>query len=115
MLVIQKIKTNGFFFLILENSKKTPVALIGFYANDDVTKVAYLSCISVLASFQKIGLGQFLFDEMCKIAKCRGMELLRFNVVKNNQKAIRFYQKNGAVAVGVGRDEKRWLMEKILA
>lgn len=111
---IKKLQSHGYIYLILELATEQPIALIGFYANDKDSNVAYLSCLSILPEYQKKGLGQYLFNQMCFDAKNARMTRLRFEIVKDNMNAMNFYRKNGASLVGPGRDEAHLLMEKVL-
>ena len=109
---LNKLMTHGDLFIALDGV--TPNALLGFYANDVDTKVAYLSCIVVSSSLRGQGVGQQLFSKMCTIAKGRGMAYLQLDVAKENKNAIMFYEKNNCVIIGNGRTDEYWLMEKEL-
>lgn len=109
---LNKLITYGDLFVALDGV--TPNALLGFYANDVDTKVAYLSCIVVSSSLRGQGVGQQLFSKMCVIARERGMTHLQLDVVKENKNAIMFYEKNHCAIIGNGRTDEYWLMEKEL-
>ena len=55
---LNKLITYGDLFVALDGV--TPNALLGFYANNVDTKVAYLSCIVVSSSLRGQGVGQQL-------------------------------------------------------
>lgn len=107
-----KLMTYGDLFVALDGV--TPNALLGFYANNVDTKVAYLSCIVVSSSLRGQGIGQQLFSKMCMIARERDMAYLQLDVAKENKNAIMFYEKNNCVIIGNGRTDEYWLMEKVL-
>ena len=109
---LNKLVMYGELFVALEGLM--PNALLGFYANNLETKIAFLSCIVVSAKLQGSGVGQSLFSQMCSIAKEKGMTRLQLDVVKENVRAIAFYKRNDCVIVGEGRTDEYWLMEKSL-
>jgi len=71
------------------------VGFSAFYANDDITKTAYITLIAVSLSFQKMGIGKKLIDATIQKANICGMEKIRLEVDKENIKAIQLYNKNG--------------------
>lgn len=89
---------------------ETMLGLIGFYANDAVTRKAYLSMLSVDSSLQGTGYAKKLLDTMREVAVNAGMIQLDANVVKDNARAIRFYEKNGLCIVSEGQDENHFLI-----
>ncbi|WP_234648883.1 GNAT family N-acetyltransferase [Dyadobacter sp. CY356] len=54
--------------------------------------------IYVLKEFQGQKAGQFLFTEALKIARNHGLKYIWLGVWEKNEKAIKFYEKNGFVA-----------------
>ncbi len=109
---LNKLATYGELFVALDETK--PKALLGFYANNLETRKAFLSCIVIAPEFRGRGLAQQSFSEMCSFAKAKGMTLLQLEVVKENLRAIAFYEKNDCVIIGDGRTDEYWLMEKSL-
>ena len=73
----------------------TELGFISFYANDMVTRRAYLTVIAVDARYQKKGIGsralQFMLDE----CRARQMATIRLEVDTMNDNAIGFYQMHG--------------------
>lgn len=88
----------------------TILGIIGFYANDVVTRKAYLSMLSVDSSLHGTGYARKLFDTMKEVAVNAGMIQLEANVIKDNARAIRFYEKKGLSVISEGRDENHFLI-----
>ena len=66
-----------------------------FYCNDKITKIGYLTLISVNDKYLHKGIGNDLL-KLC-IEKCKlcGMKQLKLEVYRNNKNAFKFYIKNG--------------------
>ena len=71
------------------------VGFISFYANNTVSKEAYITQLVVKQAKQKMGIGKALIILCKEEAKNAGMETLRLEVRKNNGNAICFYKKMG--------------------
>lgn len=54
----------------------------------------------ILSAFQGAGLGQFLMDQALSMAITRGKDYVWLGVWEHNEKAKRFYQKNGFYKIG---------------
>lgn len=65
------------------------------YANNLSEYEGYLTLIAVLPEYQGKKVGQTLLLECCDIAYNRGMKRVKLEVKRDNEKAIRFYLKNG--------------------
>ena len=98
--------------LIIENDE-VPIAFSAFYANDLMSKNAYISFIAVQKKYSKCGIGTNLMAKVCECSKQYGMEKIRLEVYNDNLPAIGFYKKNGFEIEG-GRTEKGFYMVKIL-
>jgi len=81
---------------------------------------AELERLYVLKEFQGTGVGQMLFEKAVDIAIEKNAELLWLGVWEKNDRAIRFYEKNGFVQAGehlfmVGEDRQTdLLMERVI-
>jgi diamine N-acetyltransferase len=74
--------------------------------------------IYVLKEFQRLKIGQILFDKAIDIAKKKEKDLVWLGVWEHNTRAIQFYKKNGLVQFGshifkLGNDEQTDLLMKI--
>lgn len=96
--------------ILIECDNGMILGLIGFYANDMKSKVAYVSSFVISQNVEGKGLARQLFEMFLKIAKSAGMETMELNVWKDNPRAIAFYSKMGLRVVGCGRDANHWLM-----
>lgn len=78
---------------------------------------AELERLYVLKEFQGTGVGQKLFEKAVDVAIEKNTELLWLGVWEKNERAIRFYEKNGFVQTGehlfmVGEDRQTDLLMK---
>jgi GNAT superfamily N-acetyltransferase len=71
-------------------------------------KMLYLEDFYVKGEYRSKGVGQLLFDEYITEAKNRNCKLAKWEVLDWNQKAVKFYEKNGATV------EKCWWDCKII-
>lgn len=68
---------------------------ISFYANDLVSKTAFISLIAVKPEYQNRHIGSQLLNECFSIAELKGMKQIQLEVLKRNISAIHFYERNG--------------------
>ncbi len=84
---------NGTVFTIENNGNL--IAFSAFYANDILTKIAYISFFAVKKEYSNQGVGTFMMNKVCELSKQYGMEKIKLEVHENNYIAINFYKKNG--------------------
>ena len=56
-------------------------------------RMLYLEDFMVYEEYRRLGVGQLLWDELCKEAKRQGARLLKWQVLDWNESAIKFYKK----------------------
>ena len=66
----------------------------------------YITSFAILSQYQKMGLGKRLFSEVRKEAEKRGIKCIDLEVYEDNEKAIKFYQKQGFVTEN---KREKWL------
>lgn len=71
-------------------------------------KMLYLEDFYVKEEYRSQGVGQLLFDEYIAEAKSRSCNLVKWEVIDWNLKAVKFYERNGATV------EKFWWDCKII-
>lgn len=77
--------------------------------------------IYVSSEFQGVGIGRYLMEQAIAIAKERNKKYVWLGVWEKNEKAIRFYKKNGFYEIGthkfvMGKDvQTDYIMQKFLA
>lgn len=71
-------------------------------------KMLYLEDFYVLEEYRSKGVGQLLFDEYIAEAKNRNCNMVKWEVLDWNLKAVKFYERNGAIV------EKCWWNCKII-
>ena len=81
-------------FLVAERGKDL-LGFCAYYANDEVSKVAFLSMIIVRSHAQGTGTGSRLLASAIEDCRSRGMKHLRLEVANDNISAIAFYEKRG--------------------
>lgn len=109
-LMAEKFASNANLIELEENDRI--LAFAAFYANDLVSRTAFLSMIAVLPEYRGRGLAQHLLDAMCTEAEVRGMVRLRLEVKKYNLPAITFYRNHQFSTVDELTDS--YIMERIL-
>ncbi|MBR6918012.1 MAG: GNAT family N-acetyltransferase [Clostridia bacterium] len=85
---------------------------IAFYCNDEVSKQAYLSMITVRSDYQHKGIGSLLMDYMISTVRINNFESIKLEVNKNNDKAKMFYHRYGFKKVSE-KDESLFLLLEI--
>jgi GNAT superfamily N-acetyltransferase len=71
-------------------------------------KMLYLEDFYVQEDYRSKGVGQLLFDEYLAEAKARNCNMVKWEVLDWNIKAVKFYERNGAIV------EKCWWDCKII-
>lgn len=106
--LFRKIDVNGVFIVAYH------AYVIGYavlYANNLSENEGYLTLIAVLPEYQGKNIGLDLLLACCDIAHSRGMMRLRLEVKKDNEKAIRFYLKNGFCFDGHCSDQSEYMVK----
>ncbi len=95
--IVEKIVENAFFLGAFnwDGLYKFPIGYVAFYANNHISKNAFISSICVLNEYQRSHIGSKLMRRCIEISKKQGMERLRLEVLKTNDKAIDFYSSWG--------------------
>ena len=98
---------------IVAADKDEPVGLAVIYANNHKTRVAYITLFGVKDEYGRRGVGRRLLDACEELALSRGMDRIRLEVTDSNERAVRFYTKNGFVRTGACEEDSCY-MEKPL-
>ena len=93
----QKILTNAIFLKAtdLVHEKEQCVGYAAMYANDTVSKIAYISLICVKKEYQGRHIGSMLINKCIELARNNSMERIKLEVLESNDKAIAFYKHHG--------------------
>lgn len=89
-----KLCSNGV-VLVSKNEENSLTGLLGAYMNDQVTKTAYLSFLSVNPNFRRQHIGESLMKQIEKLAVESGMRSIVLEVRKFNYNGIAFYKHIG--------------------
>ena len=96
-------------FIVLQGNKSN-IGYVAFYCNDNISYQAFISMIVIKKEEQNKGKGKELLNEVIKITKKAGMWSSGLEVVKDNDIAVRFYERNGFYKVN--EKEKKYFMKK---
>lgn len=72
---------------------------VAFYANDDETKVAFISMLWVSARQRQRKIGSILLRHVAEVCKARAFESIRLQVARDNVAALNFYTGRGFCVV----------------
>lgn len=89
------------------------LGIIAFYANDNNTRIAYLTQIAVQPNAQGRKIGKHLLDICIEVSKSKGMKEMRLEVHNQNYIAMRFYQKNGFEFLGEASTGTRYMRRNL--
>lgn len=76
-------------------SDGTMVGLVAVYCNDQETGIAYVTSVSVLASWTNKGIAACLMKQCIEHATSSGVRQISLEVASDNMPAIRLYEKIG--------------------
>lgn len=89
-----KLMKKGSLYLVLGDNG-APVGVMGFYANDQETKTAYLSIVSLLPKVRRMGIGSKLMKILMLECRKAGMKKVWLKVKRENSEAVAYYEKMG--------------------
>lgn len=95
---IEKLIKSGFVYGYLENYSDIK-ALIGFYANDYVNKLGYISYLAVSPSLSGQGIAKRLVSKALEVSADQGMKKVIVRTGEANLAAKKVYLKQGFVVV----------------
>ena len=101
-----KYSRNAIVFVAEEN--KDVLGFIAFYANNLVSRNAFISSIVIRKQYQGKGVGSQLLGKAESYSKMCNMTSIALEVDRMNMKAVNLYKKKGYVFV----DEKANMMKK---
>lgn len=88
----QKFINNGI-VILAQNEIGNAMGFLAYYANDNVTKTAFISMIAVLPQYRENHIGSALIDACASDCAKRGMRSLKLEVSTENIVAKQFYKK----------------------
>lgn len=107
-----KLATQALIYISKDNDLIS--GLVIFYANDQLTKVAYLSHIAVSADYQNKGIGSLLLQLSYAVSKKNGMTTMKLEVDKSNSKALAYYKKRSFIAIGNASLESQYMIKELI-
>lgn len=106
----EKIAESAFVY-VAKNHKN--LGFVTLYANDNVTKTAYISFIGVHPEARNKKVGRSLLELCYKKAKGQGMKYIKLEVQKKNSGAQMFYEKNGFIYSEDATKKSLYLIKEI--
>ena len=100
----QKYEMHASVITLSDNEKR--VGFSAFYNNDEKTHQAFISSIVIASDYEGQGYGSLLLTIIEKICIETGMESILLETYKTNDRAKKFYMKNGYVEQGDNNDNK---------
>lgn len=85
--------------LLVAYKKGEIVGVAAVYANDEVSRCAYLSFIAIYRKYQGRGYGAKLLNCVEDKAKKNNMRILKLEVFKKNRRAIEFYSQKEYIKI----------------
>ena len=81
--------------IIIYYEKNKMCGFIAFYNNDLTNRNAFLTMLAIDPTYQRKGIGEMLLK--CSIARLKHDGFIRYSleVLKNNDKAVNLYKRNG--------------------
>jgi GNAT superfamily N-acetyltransferase len=76
------------------------IGLIAAYCNDQKSRVAFITSVSVLSEWAGKGVAAHLLNQCIEHAKTMGMQQISLEVASNNTRAIQLYEKTGFILNG---------------
>ena len=104
-----KVVNNGHILAIIKGGKIVSAGFV--YCNDVSSKKAYVTLLATVYGYENRGYGKIIFNEIEKISRENGMNYVRFETEKINEKAIKFHIKNGYEIIGI--KEKIYMEKKL--
>lgn len=92
------------------NENKTRLGMICFYSNDTKSNIGYITLLVVEKEYSNSGIGSILIKYAEEFAKKENINKMKLEVVKNNEKAIKFYKKHSYTIAK--ENEYSYYMEK---
>lgn len=106
-----KLQQYALTYKILEGNRE--VGFFSFYANDPGKRNAYLSLIAMKKDCRGRGIGSKALKFICSECEQRGFQILKLEVDKENEAAIRFYKANGFQVTGEASLESFYMEKEI--
>ena len=105
-----KLSENAFVYVAygLEN-----LGFVTLYANDDESKIAYVSFIGVKKEAQNMKIGKKLLEVCFGKSVELGMRRIKLEVQKENPNAIEFYKRNGFTYLDEASSKSVYLIKEI--
>ncbi len=92
---------------------ETPCGFAVFYANDESSKISFLTLLACAREQQGKGLGKYLMERAFETAITAGMTKMRLEVDLDNYGAIAFYKKLGFLETGEKMSGSMYMERKL--
>lgn len=85
--------------LIVHQKNNEILGFVFFYCNDPNRIFSYITLIATSDSARGIGIGTALINYVLNLTKLRGFKFCHLEVRKNNEPALKLYEKIGFISV----------------
>ena len=110
--LFKKIDTYAVFLIALKNNE--PVGYAAMYANDKKNKEAFITLIGVSSECQGEHIGSNLMDNCIMVARKKGMNTMRLEVLDDDKGAQAFYVKQGFIIDGRCSSESIYMKKNLM-
>lgn len=91
---VQKLKANGVVLGTIDSDQGV-TSLVGFYANDPVSRTAFITYVAVNPELQGKQVGKTLVKQAMTLAALKGMKAIKVSTWAENLGALKVYQRLG--------------------
>ena len=93
--------------------KREIAGYCAIYANNAISRIAYITLFCVRSQMQRMHVGTELMDASIEEAVLRGMNTIKLEVLIVDRGAIEFYKRNGFVITGCAADDSYYMERSI--
>ena len=90
------------------------IGLVAAYLNDFNNKLGFITSVSVIKEFTKLGISSILLDMCINVAIENKLKVIKLEVHKKNDNAIALYEKKGFIKTTMALKSDFFEMEKKL-
>jgi len=103
---VQKLKANGIVLGSVDSSQQV-TSLVGFYANDTVTRTAFITYVAVDPELQGKQVAKTLVKQAMTLSALKGMKLIKVSTWAENVGALKVYKNLGFEEIERQSSEER--------
>lgn len=97
---LRKISFGAYSVIAMHAASGAVVGCVSFYANDEISKHAYITSIAVKSGYTGRGIARVLLGLSMDMSRDRGMRSIGLRVNSGNARAVSLYSKAGFACIG---------------